>query len=204
MRLQNPSSDWQSHWSCRIQNLRQSSVPSCKRRINASFGSLSNENVDVPNVKNATRSLYFLYFSALTRQIRAAGLKTKALTFVVWDRNVPSSEISNSRLLIMTSGTSTFSLLKLASNNCNASLGPGSAVREKGKKRGQIGKMLASEASPAVSWGGRKGRHSFPFPDYRSAFFFDFFFRPRWFFSFSPNAEPGPRLLLCTCHRLAP
>ena len=36
-------------------------------------------------------------------------------------------------------------------------LGPGSAVGEKGKKRGQIGKIWASEASQVVSWGGRKG-----------------------------------------------
>ena len=103
-------------------------------------------------------------------------------------------------LLIMTSGTSTFSLLKLASNNCNASLGPGSAVREKGKKRGQIGKMLASEASPAVSWGGRKGRHSFPFPDYRSAFFSIFFFAHVDFFCFSPNAEPAVVPGYCYAH----
>ena len=53
------------------------------------------------------------------------------------------------------------------------SLGPGSAVGEKGKKRGQIGK------------------HSFPSPDYLLALFF----RPRRFFSpFSPDAGPGPRL----------
>ena len=36
---------------------------------------------------------------------------------------------------------------------------------EKGKKRGQIGKISASEASPAVVWGGGKGggawRHAF-------------------------------------------
>ena len=38
---------------------------------------------------------------------------------------------------------------------CN--LGPGSAVGEKGKKRGQIGKISASEASQVVSWGGGKG-----------------------------------------------
>ena len=37
------------------------------------------------------------------------------------------------------------------------SLGPGSAVGEKGKKRGQIGEISASEASPAMAWGGRKG-----------------------------------------------
>ena len=155
-------------------------------------------------LKMATRSWCFLYFSALTRQIRAAGLKTnwtKALRFVVWDRNVPSSEISNSRLLIMTFGRSTFSLLKLASSNCNAILGSGSALREKGKKRGQIGKISASEASPAVSWGGGKvnlkGRHSFPFPDYLSARFARrfFFFAHADFFSFFPQCRAGPRLL---------
>ena len=86
-------------------------------------------------------------------------------------------------------GTSTFSLLTLASSNCNASLGPGSAVREKGKKRGQIGKISASEASPAVSWGGGKGRHSFPFPDYLSTRFARrfFFSRTLIFFSFFPQ-----------------
>ena len=64
--------------------------------------------------KMATGSWYFLSFSALTQQIRTAGLWTKAFRFVVWDRSVPSSEISNFRLLIMTSGTLAFSLLKLA------------------------------------------------------------------------------------------
>ena len=34
-----------------------------------------------------------------------------------------------------------------------SSLGPGLAVGEKGKNRGQIGKISASEASWAVSWG---------------------------------------------------
>ena len=62
------------------------------------------------------------------------------------------------------------------------SLGPGSAVGEKGKKRGQIGEISASEASPAVAWGGRKGslRHPFPSPDYPSAHF------ARWFFFLFP------------------
>ena len=36
-------------------------------------------------------------------------------------------------------------------------LGPGSAVGEKGRKRGQIGKISASERSQVVSWGGGKG-----------------------------------------------
>ena len=65
-------------------------------------------NVDVPDVKNSTGSWYFHSFSALTRQIRTAGPKTMAFRFVVWDGSVPSSEISDFRLLIMTSGTSAF------------------------------------------------------------------------------------------------
>ena len=36
-------------------------------------------------------------------------------------------------------------------------LGPGSAVGEKGKKRGQIENLSASERSQVVSWGGGKG-----------------------------------------------
>ena len=44
------------------------------------------------------------------------------------------------------------------------------AVGKKGKKRGQIGKLSASEASPAVVWGGEKGDHPFPSTDYLSAF----------------------------------
>ena len=35
--------------------------------------------------------------------------------------------------------------------------GPGSAVGENGKKRGQIGKISAKEASRGVTWGGGKG-----------------------------------------------
>ena len=35
--------------------------------------------------------------------------------------------------------------------------GPGSAVGEKGKKRGQIGKISAKEASRVVTWGRGKG-----------------------------------------------
>ena len=54
------------------------------------------------------------------------------------------------------------------------SLGPGSAVGKKGKKRGEIGKIWASEASS---------------PDYLSARFARQPFSP-----FPPNAEPGPRL----------
>ena len=54
-------------------------------------------------------------------------------------------------------------------------LGPGSAFGEKGKKRGQIGKISASEASGAQ---------------------FFFFFPPTPIFSpFPHNTEPGPRLV---------
>ena len=56
------------------------------------------------------------------------------------------------------------------------SLGPGSAVGEKGNKRGQIGEILASEASPVVAWGGGKGgralRQPFPSPEYLSTSLF--------------------------------
>ena len=56
------------------------------------------------------------------------------------------------------------------------SLGPGSAVGEKENKRGQIGEILASEASPVVAWGGGKGgralRQPFPSPDYLSTSLF--------------------------------
>ena len=64
--------------------------------------------------------------------------------------------------------------------------GPGSAVGEKGKKRGQIGKISAKEASRGLTWGRGKGRATFPPPlgSLRSPIFFSFF----------PTAEPGPRL----------
>ena len=73
-----------------------------------------------------------------------------------------------------------------------------SAVGAKGKKRGQIGKISASEACRAVAWGGGKG-HPFPYPDYLSARFArQGFLGPRQFYShFPPNTEPGPRLQVC-------
>ena len=56
------------------------------------------------------------------------------------------------------------------------SLGPSSAVGKKGKKRGQIGEILASKASLVVACGGGKGggalRHPFPSPDYLSTSLF--------------------------------
>ena len=60
---------------------------------NETLGNLSNQNVDVPDVKSGNRNLIFsLSHGALTRQIRTAGVKTKAFRFVVRDRSVPSSE----------------------------------------------------------------------------------------------------------------
>ena len=47
------------------------------------------------------------------------------------------------------------------------------------KKQGLIGKISLSEASRAVAWGGGKGCHPFPSPDYLSArFAHQFFFFP--------------------------
>ena len=54
--------------------------------------------------------------------------------------------------------------------------GPGSAVGEKGKNRGQIGKMSAKEA---VAWGrGKGGTTLFPSSGYLSARFARRFFSP--------------------------
>ena len=61
------------------------------------------------------------------------------------------------------------------------------------KKQGLIGKISLSEVSRAVAWGGGKGRHPFPSPDYLLACFAHQYFFP---LRFSPNAEPGPRLVL--------
>ena len=69
-------------------------------------------------------------------------------------------------------------LVPLISDRCG--LGPGSTVGEKGKKRGQMGKISASKASQVVSWGGG---------NYLLARFTRQFFSP-----FSHDAEPGPRL----------
>ena len=75
------------------------------------------------------------------------------------------------------------------------SLGPGSAVGEKGKKQGQIGKKK-ERLGPSVVLGRGKGRHP-QFPSQitsRLASLADFF-------SFSPNVEPGPRLSFMTLTR---
>ena len=88
-----------------------------------SLGTLSNVNVDITDIKTATGSWYFLSFSALIRQIRTAGVKTKAFKFIVWDRSFPFiSETSSFRLLFMTSGTSALFLLQLTIIDCEQSL----------------------------------------------------------------------------------
>ena len=57
---------------------------------------------------------------------------------------------------------------------------------EKAKKRGQKGKISASEASPAVVWAdGKAATLSPPQTSSSLALLADFF-------PFSPNAEPGP------------
>ena len=67
-----------------------------------------------------------------------------------------------------------------------SSLGPGSTVGQKRKQQGQIRKILAWE-----------GGNPFPSPDYLLARFVGnfFFAHTPIFFSFFPNAEPGPRRL---------
>ena len=109
-----------------------------------SLGTLSNVNVDVTDIKMATGSWYCLSFSALIRQIRTAGVKTKAFKFTVWDRSFPFiSETSNFRLLFMTSRTSALSLLQFAIFDCKQSLfsqlSQGSAGLERAKlPRGEL------------------------------------------------------------------
>ena len=105
-------------------------------------------------------------------------------SFHCWERGCPCGEIeSNLDITIL--------------YNENLSLGPGSVVGEKSKKRGQIGKISASEARRAVAWGGGKGATLSPSLGYLSARFapqFLFFFANADFSSFSHNAEPGTRL----------
>ena len=69
----------------------------------------------------------------------------------------------------------------------------------KGKKRGQIEKISASEASRAVACGGEKGAALSPSQNtsrLTSPATFFFFAHADFFHLFSPNAEPGPRLPL--------
>ena len=69
---------------------------------------------------------------------------------------------------------------------------------EKGKKRGEIEKISASEASRAVACGGEKGAALSPSQNTSRltspAIFF--FAHADFFHLSSPNAEPGPRLPL--------
>ena len=66
---------------------------------------------------------------------------------------------------------------------------------EKGKKRGQMGKISASKASRVMAEEVERSTVSPPQTTSRLASLANFFVRPsRFFFSFSPNAEPGPRL----------
>lgn len=58
--------------------------------------------------------------------------------------------------------------------------------------KGQKNRVKKEKHWPAVAWGGKKGHHPFPSPDYLSARFACQFFPLRFF----PNVEPGPRLVL--------
>ena len=104
-------------------------------------------------------------------------------SFHCWERGCPSGNIeSNLDITIL--------------YNENLSLGPGSAVGEKGKKRGQIGKYRGAKL--AERYPGEEERAP-PFPPpqatYRLASLHNFFFFVHADFSpFSHNAEPGPRL----------
>jgi len=62
------------------------------------------------------------------------------------------------------------------------SLGPGSAVWEKAKG-GSNRKNIGERSEPSGCLGRGKGRRPFPFPEYLSADFAPFFFRPSWFVS---------------------
>ena len=73
-------------------------------------GTVSNENVDALDVRNGNWKLIFSLFQCSHSANSYSGINKKAFRFTVWDRRVPSSET----LLFMTSGTSVFSLLKLA------------------------------------------------------------------------------------------
>ena len=122
-----------------------------------SLGTLSNENVDVTDIKMATGSWYCLSFSALIRQLRTAGVETKAFKFFVWDRSrFPFiSETSNFRLLFMTSGTSALFLLQLTIIDCEQSLFSQSSQGSAGLDRANLLRgELERERGPAPvsSW----------------------------------------------------
>ena len=120
-----------------------------------SLGTLSNVNVDVTDIKMATGSWYCLSFTALIRQIRTAGVKTKALKFTAWDRSFPFiSETSNFRLLFMTSA---LSLLQLTITDCEQSLlfksSQGSAGLERAKlPRGELERQREAPPQFPLGW----------------------------------------------------
>ena len=93
-------------------------------------------------------------------------------SFHCWERGCPSGNIeSNLDITIL--------------YNENLSLGPGSAVGEKGKKRGQIGKYRGAKLAERYPG---EGERAPPFPSsqatYRLASLHIFFFGQRRFFSF--------------------
>ena len=93
-------------------------------------------------------------------------------SFHCWERGCPSGNIeSNLDIKIL--------------YNENLSLGPGSAVGEKGKKRGQIGKYRGAKLAERYPG---EGERAPPFPSsqatYRLASLHIFFFGQRRFFSF--------------------
>ena len=93
-------------------------------------------------------------------------------SFHCWERGCPSGNIeSNLDITIL--------------YNENLSLGPGSVVGEKGKKRGQIGKYRGAKLAERYPG---EGERAPPFPSsqatYRLASLHIFFFGQRRFFSF--------------------
>ena len=93
-------------------------------------------------------------------------------SFHCWERGCPSGNIeSNLDITIL--------------YNENLSLGPGSVVGEKGKKRGQIGKYRGAKLAERYPG---EGERAPPFPSsqatYRIASLHIFFFGQRRFFSF--------------------
>ena len=149
-----------------------------------SLGTLSNVNVDVTDIKMATGSWYCLSFSALIRQIRTGGVKTKAFKFTVWDRGFPFiSETSNFRLLFMTSGTSALFLLQLTIIDCEQSLISQSSQGSAGLERAKLprGELERERERPHPS-----------FPSADLVFFFFFFVRIARF----PRSRDHPEGLL--------
>ena len=118
-----------------------------------SLGTLSNVNVDVTDIKMATGSWYCLSFTALIRQIRTAGVKTKALKFTAWDRSFPFiSETSNLRLLFMTSRTSALSLLQLATFDCEQSPFSQSSQGSAKLPRGELERQREAPPQFPLGW----------------------------------------------------